>query len=169
MSDDRNETGLGTMVLRNFATIFTFSVLAMIIAGMLIAITAPDAKDQSTIFALGGAGLSYSTLLQITGFSLILAIFVIGIFSERFIKKLRFLQRALIFLPVSLLTLSIFAVIFRWFPAEDPSAWLGFLLTTVFCASVSIGLTMIKLKLESRKFGRLLANYKTRRKGHGGT
>ena len=165
MNDERDEAALGTKLLRNFATIFTFSVLAMIIAGMLIAAYAPDAKVKSTIYTLGGAGLTFSTLLQITGFSFILAVFVILIFSDRYFKKLRFLQRTFIFLPASLFTLSIFAIIFKWFPIDEPLAWLGFVITTIFCASVSMGLTLLKLKLESKKYDRLLANYKARRTG----
>ena len=72
--------------LFNISHIFTMMVLAISIAGMLLA--RYNSKVQSTLFAPGGAGLSYSTLMQITGFTFIMAIFATLLFSEHFLIKI---------------------------------------------------------------------------------
>jgi hypothetical protein len=47
---------------------------------------------------------------------------------------------------------------------NDPLAWLGFILSTLICFSASIGLTLVKLKLEGIKYAKLLEAYKMRKK-----
>ena len=177
MDEDRDEAAFAVKLLRNFGTIFTFSVLAMIFAGMLTARYASYMRDMSTLFALGKAGLSFNTLLQIAAFSLVLAFFAAIIFSERIFGKIwlsekwfiklrpinaRFLQRSVLLLLASMLTLSVFAATFKWFAIKDPLSWLKFLLSTFVCFSASIGLTLLKQKLESKKYDRLLASFKAR-------
>jgi len=149
-------------LMRNFGAIFTLSILAISFVGLLVVRYAPDAQDISSLFASGGMGLSFNAVLQIAGFSLILAFLSIVVVSDRFIKKMRFLARTILLFLAALFTFSMFAIVFKWFPIEDPLAWLGFVLSTFVCFLFSLGLTLLKLKLEGRKYDRLLANYKAR-------
>ena len=164
MDKEQNESMFSAKLLRNFGTIFTFSILSMTIAARIVTRFSPEVKNLSTLFTLGEAGLSFNTILQIAGFSLLLDFFMVLIFSEIFIKNMRFLRRTVHFSYVSLLTLSVFSLVFKWFPANDPLAWLGFILSTIICFAASIGLTLLKLKLEGKKYNRLLANYKAQYK-----
>jgi len=164
MDRDENKTPLITEFLYLFAAMFTMMVLAISIAGMLLA--RYDSEVRSTLFAPGRVGLSYSTLMQITAFAFIMAIFATLLFSEHFLIKMRFLFRIFLLFLATLITFSIFAIIFGWFPIDQPLAWFGFILCTLFCFSVSIIMTLIKYRLEGKKYDRLLMNYKARHNSH---
>jgi len=164
MDKEINEPPFVMDLMRNFATIFTLSIIAISLMGSLLVCVTPDVQDISTLFASGGMGLSYSVVLQIAGFSLVLAFFSIVVISQRFITKMRFWLRILLLFLSALFTFSVFAVIFKWFPINEPLAWLGFVFSSFVCFIFSLGLTFLKFRLEGRKYDRLLANYKARRK-----
>ena len=61
-----------------------------------------------------------------------------------------------------MIVVSLFAVIFKWFPMNQPVVWLQFFISTFVFSLVSIGLSLVKLKLEGKKYNRLLESYKAR-------
>jgi len=128
---------------------------------MLVGISGQDMCDMSTLFSFN-SGLQYGTILQTAGFSLIIAFFSVLLFSEHIQMKIRFLSRGFLLLLVTLLTTSIFAVIFKWFPSNNIQGWIGFVLCTIGCFVFSFTLTSLKLKLEGKKYTKLLAGYKER-------
>jgi len=146
---------------RMFGAIFSLSIIAITIAGMFVGLYDQNMRDVSSLFAFGN-GLQYSTILQIAGFALITAIFSVLLFSEYLQTKTSFLFRGFLLLLVTLVTTSIFALIFNWFPANDIRAWLSFVLCTIGCFVVSFALTVLKLKLEGKKYTKLLEDYKVR-------
>jgi len=150
-------------LVRMFGVIFSLTIIAMSIAGMLIGLNEQDMGEVSTLFAFN-SGLLYGTIMQIAGFSLVMAFFTVLLFSEHIQIKIRFLFRGLLLLLVTLITASIFAIIFKWFPKNNIKDWIGFVLCTIFCFAVSSALTILKLKLEGKKYTKLLAGYKARRK-----
>lgn len=164
MDEERNGASFVGEVLRIFFIVFSLAVLAISFAGMLLARYAPDAQAGSSIFSLDGAGLPYSTIMQIAAYALIMAVFYMLIFSDRFIVKVRFLWRfPLLFLATFLIGL-VFAIIFKWFPVDSRMAWIRFVLATVISFTISFCLTLLKIKLEGKKYDKLLANYKARQK-----
>jgi hypothetical protein len=162
MYEERNESPLISEILRYFGTIFTLSILVISIAVSQVSKYFPDMKDIYSLFSSDGIGLSFGTILQIAIFSIVLAIFSVLLISDRLITKMRFLYRMYLFLLATLLTFSIFAIVFTWFPVNDIGAWIGLVLSTIICFSISIGLTLLKFKLERKKYDKLLANYKAR-------
>jgi Na+/melibiose symporter-like transporter len=106
--------------------------------------------------------MSYGTILQLAGFSLIMAVWYLLLFSERFFMKMWFVWRFLFLVLATLLTASVFAVIFKWFPADSLQSWTSFILSTVICFVISTALTLLKLKIKGKKYNALLANYKAR-------
>ena len=162
MNEKQGRASLVMELMRNFGAIFTLTVLAISLVGFLVTRSVPGTQDISSLALFGGTGLFYSVILQIAGFSLVLAAFTVLLITDRFITKMRFFPRILFLFFSAFITFSIFAVIFMWFPVNDPLTWLGFLLSTVICFALSIGLTLLKFKLEGRKYDRLLANYKAR-------
>jgi len=103
---------------------------------------------------------SKSVIFQVAGFSFILAIFIILIISDRYIKNMRFWLRLILLFISAIIIFSTFAVIFKWFPVNDLLAWLGFLVSAFICFVFSLGLTFIKFKIEQKKYNTLLENYK---------
>jgi len=161
MIDKKYRAALAIELSRRFAVIFSLAIIAMSIAGMLIGHYGQDMRDVSTLFTFN-SGLQYSTILQIAGFSLITAFFSVLLFSEHIQMKIPFLFRGFLLLLVTLAATSIFAVIFNWFPHDNIQGWIGFVLCTIVCFAVCFALTMLKLKLEGKRYTKLLAGYKER-------
>jgi len=164
MYKEQNDVPFITELARSFLTIFTMTILAMVFAGLLISRYVPEAQDISTLFALKGAGLPYSGILQIAGLAFILAVFCVLITSDRFLVKMRFLLRFFLFLLAVFFTTSIFALIFKWFPVDNALAWISYILSSIICFAVSSIITLLKFKLQDKKYNRLLQNFKDRRK-----
>jgi len=164
MDEEKNETSFLTMLLRAFATTFSWAILAMCVVGMLNVRYSPATRYVPAFFDFDGAGIPFASILQIAGFSLVMAFFVVLLFSERFFPKMRYFWRTLFLCLATLLTCSVFVLIFGWFPADNIRSWLGFVPATISCFALSFALLRLKHKLEGRKYDRLLANYKARRK-----
>jgi hypothetical protein len=164
MFEERNEAPFILELSRSFATVFTMSILAIVLAGLLVARYAPEAHDISTLFALKGMGLPYSTILQITGLSVILAFFNVLLLSGRFLAKMRFLTRFFLLFLAIFFTTSIFIIIFKWFPVDDLMAWISYVISFIISFSVCSGIVLLKFKLEDKKYNRLLTNFKAKRK-----
>ena len=166
MIEKKYMAALVTEFTRRFAVIFSLAIIAITIAGMSVGLNDQDMRGVSTLFAFN-SGLEYGVILQIAGFSLIIAFFSVLLFSENIQTKIRFLFRGFLLLLVTLVTTSIFAVIFSWFPSNNIQGWIGFAFCTVGCFAVCFALTSLKLKLEGKRYTRLLADYKERNKGSG--
>jgi len=162
MNEEINETPFFTHLLRYIGTFFTCTVLAMSAAGMLFFRSETDIQETSSLFALAPLGLSYNTILQILGSSVILAFISTFLFSEIFLYKMRFLSRMIIFLLMALIIFSLFAVVFKWFSVNEPAGWIKFFISTFVCFFICIGLTFLKQKLEGKKYSKLLESYKAR-------
>ena len=161
MIEKKCMTALAIEFARRFTVIFSLAIIAITIAGMLVGLNGQDMRDVSTLFAFN-SGLQYGTILQTAGFSLIIAFFSVLLFSEHIQMKIRFLIRGFLLLLVTLVATSIFAIIFKWFPQNNIQGWIGFVLCTVGCFAVSFALTLFKLKLEGKRYTKLLTDYKER-------
>ena len=161
MIEKKDRTALVIDLARRFTVIFSLAIIAISIAGMLIGLNDQDMRDMSTLFLINN-GLQYNTIYQVAGFSLIIAFFSILLFSEHIQIKIRFLFRGFLLLLVTLVTTSIFAKIFNWFPHDNIQGWIGFVLCTIVCFTVSFALKLLKLKLEGKKYTKLLVDYKER-------
>ena len=162
MNEELKEASFFTQLLRNTAAIFTLSVLVISIAGILLTRFDSHYRETYALFALAPLGLTYNTILQIAGGSIMLAAISAWLFSERFIYKMRFLTRTVIFLLMTFIIFSLFAVIFKWFPVNEPMVWIKFFISTFVCFFISIGITLVKQKLEGKKYNELLESYKGR-------
>jgi cation transporter-like permease len=162
VDEEWKEVSFFAQILRNTAAIFTLTVLVISIAGMLFARYDSNLRETSSLFALAPLGLTYNTILQIAGGSVILAIISTFLFSEQIFYKMRFLLRIIILLSMTLIVFSLFAIIFKWLPLNEPMSWLRFFISTLVCFFISIGLTLVKFKFEGRKYNKLLESYKAR-------
>lgn len=152
-----------TSLLRNIAAIFTLSLLPIITTGIIITHFDTSIQTSSMLFNFAPAGIAYYTVLQIAGFSVVLAIFSTILFSENIFKKIRFIWRIIFLFIATILCFSVFGLIFKWLPVNEPLTWFLFLFFSIFCFIPSIGLTILKLKFERKKYAKLLANYKIKK------
>jgi len=162
MNEELNEAPFFSQVLRNTGATFTLTVITISIAGMVFTRLEPNLPEVCSLFALAPFGLTYNAVLQIAGLSAIIAVISAFLFSERFLYKMRFFWRINLLLLMVMIVVSLFAVIFKWFPMNQPVVWLQFFISTFIFSLISIGLSLAKLKLEGKKYNRLLENYKAR-------
>ena len=162
MNEKLNEAPFFSQVLRNTGAVFTSTVLTLSIAGMVFTRLEPNLPVVCSLFALAPFGLAYNAVLQIAGLSAIIAVISSFLFSERFFYQMRFFWRINLFLLMVMIVVSLFAVIFKWFPMNEPVVWLQFFIFTLVFSLISIGLSLAKLKLEGKKYNKLLESYKAR-------
>jgi hypothetical protein len=148
--------------LRNTGATFTLTILAISVAGMIFARIEPNLPEVCSLFSLAPLGLTYNAVLQIAGVSVIIAVISTFLFSEQFFYKMRFLWRIALFLLMIMIVVSSFAVIFKWFIVNKPVVWLQFFISTFVFSFISIVLTLVKQKLEGKKYNKLLESYKAR-------
>jgi len=108
MIEKQPRTAFFIGLIRRFGVIFSLSIIAISIAGMLIERNGQDMREMSTLFAFN-SGLRYSAIMQIAGFSLVMSFFTVLLFSEHIQIKIRFLFRGFLLLLLTLITASIFA------------------------------------------------------------
>ena len=162
MNEESREAPFFTQLLRNTGATFTLTVLTISIAGMVFSRLEPNLPEACSLFAVAPLGLTYNAVLQIAGLSIIIAVISTFLFSEQFFYTMRFLWRIVLLLLMVMIVVSLFAVICKWFPMNQPVVWLQFFISTFIFSLISIGLSLIKLKLEGEKYNRLLENYKAR-------
>jgi len=148
-------------LMRNFTTIFTLSVLAISIASIAVDRFLPEIQNIPTLLTSGNTFIS---IIQFAVSSFILTFFCVLLITDRFIPKMRYWLRLLLLLLSALLIFSVFGIIFKWFPVNNPQIWLRFILCTIICYIFSISLTLLRSKIEGKKYNKLLANYKSRKK-----
>ncbi len=162
MDKELSEGSFFTRFTKNILTIFSLSVFAISVVGMASARFVPSTQETSSMFAFAPSGLTYNAIMQLACFSIVMAAVSAVLFSEYLIAKLRFLWRIFILFIAALVIFYLFVVIFNWFHINEPLTLLVFFLLTLICYSISVGLTILKLKLERKKYSKLLEKYKAR-------
>lgn len=149
--------------------IFSFAkqvlvVFAVDVCFLLLMVTLvgeePEIAQMSSLFRLGGRGLAAETLLQF----LLTALIVTGLnqffMSDCIFKKVRVFWRMLLLLLSVLLFISGCILAFGWFPVDNSMAWLSFLLTFFLFFLVSSAVTILKKRMEDRKYEEQLRRYR---------
>jgi len=153
-------------LLQRFTALFSQAVLIFTISGMLVARSRHASKTWaiSTLFAPDGKGMPYASILQQAGCSIIIVFFSMLLFSDYFQTKMHFFYRSFLLFLATLITASVFALIFKWYPLDNIQSWLVYVMFTTAGFALMYIFIMIKLKLEGIKYNRLLQNYKARHK-----
>ena len=164
MDNERKKEPYITGFLREFAKIFTWMILCKSLTGKLILGYYPEIQYSSSILALGREGLPYTIILQSAAFALIMSFISKFLFSENIATKMPFIWRSFLFLLTSFLTASVFSLLFGWIPANNLQIWLAFFLFFFIFYFFAIGLSYLILKIEDKKYNKLLENYKNKYK-----
>ena len=148
-------------------TMVNFGVCIIIISviGRLLGDTA---QEMGGFMSLGSAGLSYPSILQLFLFSVTVT-GVIHLFYAVVKKMMLLWQYTLIGLITFVIAVA-FSFGFQWFPTDDQMAWISFLISFGVSMTGSILFMVLKIKLEDRKYGKQLSDYKAMQdKERGGT
>lgn len=148
-------------------TIFDFLTNVMVIWGIEVIslclfcpLFGESAKEISTIFALGNAGISIATLLQFLGLAILISGLMWIFFTDKLIKRLSIMVRTIMMFVCVILAVGIFAAIFQWFPVNQVEPWIMFLLCFFVCAFISVLVSVTKEKSDNRKMQEALERLK---------
>lgn len=110
-----------------------------------------SAQEISTMFELGKRGITLNTMFQFFVGEILICGYRILFFSDIIIKKMSVLFRTIGMVVVIIITLCIFILLFGWFPANMWLPWIMFFLCFGLYFSVSMGVMLLKTKMENKK------------------
>ena len=148
-------------------TIFSYISQVFATYGVIIAIfimlgctVGEESVDYSTLFEYGNQGFSRATLIQLFAVSIVVSIGQILFLTDKWIKNLSILIRSALFFAAVILAITIFIIVFEWFPIEDPKAWICFLLSFSGCSFIGVVIGILREKLENEKMNQALKKYR---------
>lgn len=137
----------------------TYGVILFIF--IILGITIGDSvREHSSLFELGNQGYSISTLLQLFIFAVIVSVSQIAFLTDKWINKLSFFYRNVLFFGSITVFVIMFAILFHWFPIDDIGAWTGFILSFAICTTIGVIITRLKEQAENRKMEQALDKFK---------
>lgn len=142
------------------AHIFTIFGVTMLILTVLTVLCGEEAKEVSTIFALGRGGISVTTVLEFFLTSVLTATINMLFFSDGLIRRIPLWCRTVGMLLTEVAMIVIFVAVFGWFPMDMWQPWVMFALSFLCCFGISVAFTCLKEKMENRKMEAALARMK---------
>ena len=132
-------------LLDTIAKIFALSLLGLGVSGFVIRNLDLLPGQDSGISVIGADGISYEVFFQFFALSVVLGILTLIFLSDFFLVKYMLVWRYMIFLGTALATLSIFVIVFSWFP-DIWQGWVSLLGLFVAFSAMSMVPTFINLK-----------------------
>ena len=143
--------------LINVMVIFGVSILCISLCGFFLG---NDAKEVSDMFVLGSAGISYATLVQFLGLSILVAGLRWLFFTDKLIKNCSLTLRSIFMFVCIIIVIGGCAALFNWFPVNMVLPWILFFASFFVCAGISVALSILKEKEENRKLQEALDRLK---------
>ncbi len=146
-------------------TVFNYISQLFAIYGVVVAIFVAisliignEAGSVSTLFSLGSTGLSARTLIELFILVVIVTIDDNLFHTDLIIKNMPLIVRNILFFAVIMVTTTVFAAVFGWFPLNDIGSWIGFIVSFSVCAVFSSFLMRLEEKAENKKMQEALNN-----------
>lgn len=118
------------------------------------------AREMSTIFSLGSAGVGVSTSIRF----LILIVLILGLrvvfMTDKLIRKMPLAARIVALFASAFTVTILFIFGFHWFPADLPLAWIMFIVCFVISCAVSTAVSVLAERQENRRLEEALKRYK---------
>jgi hypothetical protein len=135
--------------------LFGFTMIILMSFSMLFG---ESAKGYTNLFAAGKAGIPAAIMAQFLVLSVI-NVFIRFIFlSDRLIKEMVISIRISLTLIAVLISISVFIIIFGWFPIYMWQPWALFVGSFLLCSAIGTFVTTAQNKLENKKLAEGLAN-----------
>ena len=134
--------------------------ITILILNVFCVVFGENAKEISTMFAMGSDGISVSTSFQFLLVSIIVVVLRFLFFTDSIIKNMLLPVRTGSMYVAIISVILVMNWVFGWFPADMWQAWLGFVLSFIVCSVVSTITVLVKDKLENEKMQDALNKYK---------
>lgn len=131
--------------------VFTIFGVTILIINLFCVMFGENARQYSTMFALGDAGITVSTMLQFLMVSILITVLRYIFFTDGVIKRLSLAARTGGMFIAVFLTIIIFTLLFDWFPIDMWQAWVGFFVSFGICVITSTLITLVKERMENKR------------------
>ena len=143
--------------IKQLFTTYGIMVLIFIVINLIIG---NEARTVSTLFALGSSGLSSATLFQLLFLAVIITVAQNIFLSDILIKNMALIVRNILFFLTVMVAISMFVILFGWFPIGNVVAWIGFIVCFALCTAISAVIMRLEENAENRKMQEALNKYK---------
>lgn len=140
-------------LLSVFATI-------MLVLMILTFFVGDQIEGESQMFQLGSDGIALSTIAQFFCLSLAATLLKYVFFSEVLIHELPAILRSLFMLAAIFGISIVFVKKYNWFSMKSTGAWILFLLCFMTSFIMSIGIMLLKNRLEDKEIEEGLKKYR---------
>ncbi len=142
------------------AQVFLLYGITVLIMNLFCLLFGEAAREYSTIFSMGSKGIGIPTMMQFL-LAIGLTVTLRFIFTtDLLIRKMSLRARiVLLFASVFVMILA-FSFLFGWFPADDPMAWLMFILSFAVSCTISTLIAAVREKCENQKLKKALEKMK---------
>ncbi|NLG04397.1 MAG: hypothetical protein GX567_11315 [Clostridia bacterium] len=149
--------------LSQIILIWGISILSLC---LFCAVFGETALEYSSIFILATSGIPISTCMQFLLMSFVIVSLRWLFFTDRLFKKLTILMRSILLFLFIIVFISIFAIIFKWFPVNELLPWLLFLICFFVYSSISVIISVYKDKSDNDKMQAALDQLKKEEAPH---
>lgn len=139
-------------------TVFDFMIHVMVIYGISVlciclftVLFGNDAKEISTIFALGENGIPIPTLIQFLFMAFLITALKWLFFTDKLIKNRSIAVRSIWMFTSVIFMVGVFAALFHWFPINMVRPWVMCFISFIICTTVSVIICNLKEKSENKK------------------
>ncbi len=152
---DKNETLFDW--LEQVFLVFGIAMMCMVVFCILFG---DNARGYSTMFELGKAGLSISTMVQFFLLIVIIITLKFILFTDAWLKKMSIAVRTILMFAFSIIALVLFVIMFGWFPAGEWLAWVMLGVCFAVSSVISTFISVLREKAENQKLQQALERVK---------
>lgn len=147
-------------ILGFLSQVFMLFGIIVLLMSVFAVIFGDDAKEVSTIFSLGGKGLSCETLIQFLSAIAIICILRFIFMTDTLIKKMPVALRIILMFTSVVAVIIGFIFAFGWFPVTEIRAWIMFILCFIVSCVISTFVSVVSEKQENKKLEEALRRFK---------
>lgn len=147
-------------VFRFLSQVFMIFGITTLLLNIICIIFGNDAVGYSTIFSLNSSGVSVETSLQFLLSVTILVVLRVVFMTDMLIKKMPLSARIVAMFISVFAEYVAFVFAFGWFPADNLTAWIMFIVCFVVSCLLSAGISAIAERQENRRLDEALQRIK---------
>ena len=140
--------------------VFMILGISLLVTTATCAIVGEEAREYSTMFALGSGGIPVNTVWEYLLSSVCITALRFVFFTDALIKRWSVAARTIGMVGVVIVLVGVLAYVFGWFPVDDPRCWLACLVSFGICFVLSAVMSVKKERLENRQLEEALRKMK---------
>lgn len=147
-------------ILKFLQRVFVIYGITTLILNIFTLIFGDAAKEMSTIFSFGSEALGVKTSIQFLFATFLLISLETLFMTDAVIKRMNMALRSVLMFASIFAVVTLFAVVFDWFPTDMAMPWILFIVCFMVCSAVSTFISAISERQENKKLEEALKKYK---------